>query len=113
MRTSLQQLQGALAGRVLMSSTLEATAQSLSAGKVPELWLSKSFPSLKPLGRYVKEVMERLAFFALWVECGMAPHLFWISGFFFTQVRSREMSDLASSEFKVLNKISDLGHLFG
>ena len=52
--------------------------------QVPELWLSRSFPSLKPLGAYVRELGERCAFFADWLGNG-PPTVFWISGFFFTQ----------------------------
>ena len=59
---------------------------ALLSGRVPELWLSRSFPSLKPLGPYVKEVLERCEFFQGWLDSGL-PVLFWISGFFFTQVR--------------------------
>lgn len=56
---------------------------SLSIGKVPAKWLTKSFPSLKPLASYVKEVIERVRFFDKWLKVG-PPTVFWISGFFFT-----------------------------
>ena len=68
-----------------MSSDLERMASALSSGRVPELWLGRSFPSLKPLGAYVKEVQERCEAFAAWLQHG-PPVVFWISGFFFTQV---------------------------
>jgi dynein heavy chain, axonemal len=57
---------------------------ALVVGKVPEFWLAKSFPSLKPLGPYVAEVLERCKFFSKWVECG-PPVVFWLPAFFFTQ----------------------------
>lgn len=58
--------------------------QALIIGKVPDAWLSKSFPSLKPLGPYVKEVVERCMFFQKWIDNG-PPTVFWLPGFFFTQ----------------------------
>lgn len=60
--------------------------------QVPALWLRRSFPSLKPLGGYVKELIERVAFFSSWLKQG-APDVFWISGFFFTQVGVKAVLD--------------------
>lgn len=65
--------------------TQEAESAVIAALQVPALWLRRSFPSLKPLGGYVKELLERVAFFTDWLKQGM-PSVFWISGFFFTQV---------------------------
>jgi dynein heavy chain len=62
---------------------MQEIGRALSVGRVPAKWLTKSFPSLKPLGAYVKEVVERVAFFAAWLAAG-APTVFWLSGFFFT-----------------------------
>jgi dynein heavy chain len=47
------------------------------------MWLSKSFPSLKPLGSYIKDLKERLEFFSEWVAGGV-PECLWINKFFFT-----------------------------
>ncbi|KAF6266164.1 dynein heavy chain 9 [Scenedesmus sp. NREL 46B-D3] len=84
MRGTLLALDQACKGMALMSAELDALGRSLFDGKVPALWLRRSFPSLKPLGSYVREVLERVAFFGSWLARG-APSVYWISGFFFTQ----------------------------
>ncbi|KAJ8257940.1 hypothetical protein GJAV_G00191390 [Gymnothorax javanicus] len=83
-RLSLQNLLKALKGLVVMDADLEALAGSLMVGKVPEKWAKVSYPSLKPLGSYVKDFLARLQFFQDWFE-STKPNVFWLPGFFFTQ----------------------------
>lgn len=67
-----------------MIPSLEAVHKSMSIGRLPDAWTRKSYPSLKPLGSYINDLLCRLNFFQGWIEEG-EPEIHWISGFYFTQ----------------------------
>ncbi|KAI3387241.1 hypothetical protein SNEBB_002654 [Seison nebaliae] len=71
-------------GLIVMNAELEELAQTLVIGKIPNMWAQRSYPSLKPLGSYVLDLVARLNFFQKWFE-NEPPVTYWISGFYFTQ----------------------------
>ncbi|RNF10243.1 dynein heavy chain 7, axonemal isoform X1 [Trypanosoma conorhini] len=83
-RQTLADLQDAISGKVVMSAELEEVFNAMYDGKVPDVWKRQSYPSLKPFGSYVSDLIERLGFLQKWCDEGPPP-MFWISGFFFTQ----------------------------
>jgi hypothetical protein len=55
--------------------------------QVPKNWEAAAYPSLKPLASWVKDFHARIVFMRDWLQHGQ-PSVFWMSGFFFPQVRN-------------------------
>ena len=83
-RSTLVNVDKAIDGFVVMSQDLQMVFNSIFDNKVPDAWKKAAYPSLKPLGSWVNDFVERLKFMQKWIDEGAPPN-FWISGFFFTQ----------------------------
>ena len=60
--STLINLQKAIKGTIAMSPEIESVANALLTSKYPTSWGRVSYPSLKPLGAYVTDFVERLKF---------------------------------------------------
>lgn len=67
-----------------MIPQLERVHTEMSIGKLPDDWAARSYPSLKPLGSYVNDLLARLTFLQQWIDAG-EPAVYWLSGLYFTQ----------------------------
>jgi len=83
-RGSLQDLQKAVKGLVVMSADLEGLSKAMLNNQLPDMWKKVSYPSLKPLSSYVAELLEKCAFFLSWLDNG-PPTIFQMPHFFFVQ----------------------------
>ncbi|XP_042888674.1 dynein axonemal heavy chain 12-like, partial [Penaeus japonicus] len=74
----------AIEGTESLSEEVEEVLVGVRTGRVPDMWRARSYPTLKGLGSYINDLVQRLQFLQNWYEVGQ-PRVFWLSGFFFTQ----------------------------
>lgn len=74
----------AIKGLVSMSPELDLMFSSLLKNQVPPNWKEVSYPSLKPLSSWIKDLNYRVEFMRDWLK-NSHPSTYWISGFFFPQ----------------------------
>lgn len=83
-RVSLNDLEKAIHGFIVMSETLDKMYLSLQNNQVPANWGKVAYPSLKPLASWYLDLQERVVFMDDWLQNG-TPKSYWISGLFFPQ----------------------------
>lgn len=81
-RSSLTDLQLAIKGLVLMSSDLEEIFMCVHEGRVPSVWLF-AYPSLKLLGAWTRDLVNRVEHFSEWARTTHPPLLFWLAAYTF------------------------------
>ena len=84
MKNSLDQLQKAIKGFIIMSQELDQMYNSFLNNQLPNNWKRVAYPSLKPLGSWYIDLLERVQFMSNWLM-NDNPATYWISGFYFPQ----------------------------
>mmetsp|Transcript_70718 Transcript_70718/g.199622 ORF Transcript_70718/g.199622 Transcript_70718/m.199622 type:complete len:300 (-) Transcript_70718:40-939(-) len=98
--SSLKDIQKAIKGLLLMNAELEGAFFEMFDGQTPAMWIKHSYPSLKPLGGYINDLVERLKFFQGWVDHG-APVNFWFSGIYFQQAFTTGASQNFARKYRI------------
>merc|ERR1711871_79633 len=70
MQSSLVDLQRAIKGLVVMSGQLDEVFGAIMYGKVPPLWATAAYPSLKPLSSWYRDLLDRLSMAKEWLVSG-------------------------------------------
>ncbi|XP_052830693.1 dynein axonemal heavy chain 6-like [Octopus bimaculoides] len=84
LKNSLDHLQRAIKGLIVMTDELEQIYISCLNNHLPKVWSGVAYPSLKPLSSWITDLNLRCSFMESWIKSG-TPYSFWISGFFFPQ----------------------------
>jgi len=79
MRSSLKQIQKALAGEIGMSAELDEMSSSLFDGRIPPQWARLSAQTKKMLGSWILFFTKRHQQYKQWVNTG-EPVVMWLSG---------------------------------
>jgi hypothetical protein len=81
-KRSLRTLINGLRGSIVIDAALEQLTRRLLSNKVPEVWLSHSFPSILSVQGYIEDLKMRIAFMRGWIESRERPRVFRLGAFF-------------------------------
>jgi hypothetical protein len=73
---SLETLARGLRGSIVIDSALEQLTRRLLSNKIPEKWLSHSFPSILTVQGYIDDLKMRVKFMRDWIEARERPKIF-------------------------------------
>ncbi|XP_050084093.1 dynein axonemal heavy chain 6 [Anopheles aquasalis] len=82
--SSLNDLEKAIQGFVVMSERLETIYRAFGNNQVPQLWHSKGYLSTKTLASWITDLQYRIDYVRDWCASGL-PTSSWICGLFFPQ----------------------------
>jgi len=82
MKLSLFELDLGLKGDLTISDAMEEMMQCLYRETIPPMWEKKSYPTLRSLGPWVLDVLQRCAQLADWTGDLAVPKVSWFPGFF-------------------------------
>jgi len=97
-KTSLNDLEQAIAGTIIMNETLQGTLNSLFDALVPATWARLSWPS-PTLGYWYANVIKRVRQLHDWIENGR-PKAYWLTGFFNPQGFLTSVKQEMTRQFK-------------
>jgi len=82
MKRSLAELDLGLKGDLTMSDPMESLMNALADGKVAGSWAKLAYPSLRGLGSWVMNMMQRVQQLVDWTADLALPKVVWLSGLF-------------------------------
>ena len=82
MKLTLFELDLGLKGDLTISDAMESLMDSLYMETIPPAWEKKSYPTLRSLGPWVMDVLQRCTQLADWTGDLAVPKVSWFPGFF-------------------------------
>jgi dynein heavy chain len=81
-RLSLDELKLGLEGALNISDAMEALSNALALNRVPDGWTKVAYASLKLLGDWFANMLQRVEQLLIWTDAMKTPPSLWLSGLF-------------------------------
>ncbi|KAL6747291.1 flagellar outer dynein arm heavy chain beta [Haematococcus lacustris] len=82
MKRSLAELDLGLKGDLTMTEPMERLMKALATDTVPASWRNLAYPSLRPLGSWLQNLLQRVQQLVEWTADLGVPKVVWLSGLF-------------------------------